>query len=417
MLPDDWDIVTLAEVADYRAGRTPSRANTAFWEGVDATLPWVSIADMTEYQKVGTTKEHITPKAAETAFRGRYSPAGTLLMSFKLTIGRIATLDVDAFHNEAIISIFPKKGIDQRYLGYWLSQVDYDRLHDRQIKGNTLNQEKIDRILVARPPEGEQSHIADVLDVVRMSITIQAAALETAAALKRTAMRELFSRGLRDEAQKDSEIGPVPTSWDVLPLGEVATLERGRFLHRPRNEPRFYGGETPFVQTGDVVRSCGRISSYTQTLNDDGVAISKVFPRGTILITIAANIGYTGILQMDCACPDSLIGITPSRRVTASYLEQFLRAQQPEMDRKAPIGTQKNINIEFLKPWPIAIPGQEEQVEIVGILDAIDAKIDLHKRKKTLLEELFRGLLHKLMTGEIRVGALDLSALTSAGKA
>ena len=87
------------------------------------------------------------------------------------------------------------------------------------------------------------------------------------------------------------------------------------------------------------------------------------------------------------------------------------------MDRKAPIGTQKNINIEFLKPWPIAIPGQEEQVEIVGILDAIDAKIDLHKRKKTVLEELFRGLLHKLMTGEIRVGALDLSALTTTGKA
>ena len=267
---------------------------------------------------------------------------------------------------------------------------------------------------ISLPPMGEQKAIAAALTICRKAIVDQHKALRFLDELKCAAMRELFTRGLRGEAQKDSEIGPVPESWDVARLGEIATLERGRFLHRPRNEPRFYGGNTPFVQTGDVVRSNGRISAFSQSLNDDGVEISRVFATGTILITIAANIGYTGILQMDCACPDSLVGITPSAAITNVYLEQFLRSQQSEMDRQAPVGTQKNINIEFLRPWPIVVPTLAEQSEITAILDAIDAKIDLHRRKKVVLEDLFRALLHKLMTAEIRVADLDLSALESA---
>ena len=241
---------------------------------------------------------------------------------------------------------------------------------------------------------------------------------EAAQALKRAAMHTLFTRGLRGEAQKETEIGPLPESWAVSTLGESARLERGRFMHRPRNEPRFYGGPVPFVQTGDVVKAGGRIREFTQTLNEDGVAISRVFPTGTILITIAANIGFTGILQFDSACPDSLVAITPNPALNAEFLEFYLQTQQKEIDRLAPKGTssatQKNINIQFLRPWPILVPSDDEQREIVTILDAVDRKIDLHRRKCAVLEELFKALLHKLMIGEIRVGELDSAGLGGA---
>jgi type I restriction enzyme S subunit len=81
------------------------------------------------------------------------------------------------------------------------------------------------------------------------------------------------------------------------------------------------------------------------------------------------------------------------------------------MDRRAPKGTQKNINIQFLNPWPILVPPLDQQREIVSILNAIDKKIDLHQRRKVIFEELFRSLLRKLMTGEIRIGDLDFSTL------
>ena len=255
----------------------------------------------------------------------------------------------------------------------------------------------------------EQQRIADLIWLVHEAANRSEALVKEGQTLKRAAMQTLFTRGLRSEAQKETEIGPVPASWKVSTLGEMAQLERGRFMHRPRNEPRFYGGETPFVQTGDIVRSGGRIRKFVQTLNEDGVAISRVFPAGTILITIAANIGFTGILQFDSACPDSLVAITPNQLLNVEFLEYFLQTQQGEMDKLAPKGTQKNINIQFLTPWPVVVPPNDEQHEIVAILDAIDRKIDLHRRKRAVLDDLFKTLLHKLMTREIRVGKLDLA--------
>ncbi len=303
----------------------------------------------------------------------------------------------------------PKAGIEPLFFYYACRAIDLpSRGYNRHFKA--LREREI-----PTPPLGEQRHIARTLQRIDDACAIQDEQLRATTDMKRAAMRALFTRGLRGEAQKETEIGPVPESWETSTLGESARLERGRFMHRPRNEPRFYGGKTPFVQTGDVVRSGGRIREFSQTLNQDGVAISRVFPAGTILITIAANIGFTGILQFDSACPDSLIAITPSQAVGVEFLEYFLQTQQSEMDRLAPKGTQKNINIQFLTPWPIVIPSLDEQSEIVAILEAIDRKIDLHRKKRAVLDDLFKALLHKLMTGEIRANELEL-AINSRGR-
>lgn len=313
-----------------------------------------------------------------------------------------------------LLVLRPKEGIDPRFL---VSVVHAPNFIEHAVAGTTGVQHPrtswnhIRNFELPAFDRGEQTKIADLLWKVHDSIKASETAIESGADLKRAAMLTLFTRGLRGEPQKQTEIGPVPESWIVSILGDVSNIERGRFLHRPRNEPRFYGGDTPFVQTGDVVRSGGRIREFTQSLNADGVAISRVFPAGTILITIAANIGYTGILQFDCACPDSLVAITPNENVATEFLEYWLQTQQADMDRAAPKGTQKNINIQFLLPWPVVVPSLGEQREIIAILDAIDRKIDLHKRKRAVLDELFKSLLHKLMTGEIRVGDLSLSAL------
>ena len=297
----------------------------------------------------------------------------------------------------------PKVGIEPLFFYYACRAINLpSRGYNRHFKA--LKEKEI-----PIPPIGEQLNIARTLRWIDDAISLQDEQLQVATDMKRTAMQTLFTHGLRSEAQKETEIGPMPGSWKVSTLGEVAQLKRGRFMHRPRNEPRFYGGAMPFVQTGDVVRSGGRIREFVQTLNEDGVAISRVFPTGTILITIAANIGFTGVLQFDSACPDSLIAITPNQSLNAEFLEYFLQTQQKKMDKLAPKGTQKNINIQFLTPWPVVIPPNDEQREIIAILNTIDRKIDLHRKKRAVLDDLFKALMHKLMTGEIRVGDLNLS--------
>ena len=220
------------------------------------------------------------------------------------------------------------------------------------------------------PPLPEQRAMSDVLGAVQQAREARLRELELERERKAALMEHLFTHGTRGEPTKQTEIGEMPESWEIKNLGDIARIERGKFTHRPRNDPAFYGGSTPFIQTGDVATCDGHIKTYSQTLNERGLSVSKVFPSGTIVITIAANIGFTGILEFDSAFPDSLIGITPSILILNEYLNYYLSTQQKEMDEIAPRGTQKNINIEFLMPWPAILPSIAEQKEIALSLRA-----------------------------------------------
>ena len=288
MMPAGWTTKRFADVADYRAGRTPARANPLYWKDADDGVPWVAISDMTEFGAVIDTKEKITKAAFDEIFRGRSVRAGTLIMSFKLTIGRVATLGIDACHNEAIISIYPKHGVDQRYLGYFLAQVDYDALEDRQVKGNTLNQDKIDRIEIWLPPLGEQSSIADALDLLRRSIELQAQTLAVTEELKRVAMQTLFTRGLRDEAQKETEIGLVPEELGNCASRFARTNGNGTTPNRTNME-YWSGGTVPWITSGrmyersiagsDCCVTPRRLRDYSLPLLQPGLCSSLLLAR------------------------------------------------------------------------------------------------------------------------------------------
>ena len=177
------------------------------------------------------------------------------------------------------------------------------------------------------------------------------------------------------------------SQWQINRLDKIVKIERGRFSPRPRNNPIYYNGEIPFVQTSDVVHSNGRITKYSQTLNETGLKVSKLFPKGSILITIAANIGYAGVLEVDMACPDSLIGLTCKSELYNYFLMYLLLKEQPKMDYLAVAAAQKNINIEFLKPYKFTLPSLPEQQKIANFLTSIDERIQLLEKKKQGLDE------------------------------
>ena len=190
--------------------------------------------------------------------------------------------------------------------------------------------------------------------------------------------------------------------WRSLRLDEIATIQRGRFSPRPRNNPIYYGGDIPFVQTSDVVQANGRLRSYSQTLNELGLGNSKLFEKGSILITIAANIGYAAVLEIDMACPDSLVGLVPFKTNNSLFICYRLEIEQPRMDYLAVEAAQKNINIEFLKPYKFNIPSLPEQQRIANFLSMVDKKVQALTRKKELLEEYKKGVMQKIFSQEIR---------------
>ena len=192
-------------------------------------------------------------------------------------------------------------------------------------------------------------------------------------------------------------------SWKIFRLEEIASVERGKFSVRPRNDPKYFGGHLPFIQTGDVSNANIFVKNYSQTLNYAGIEVSRVFPEGTILITIAANIGDTAITQFQVACPDSLVGINPNTNITNTYfLKYVLDLSKETLDSQATQNAQKNINLQILRPLPCCLPVLEEQTKIATFLFAVDEKIAQLSRKHELLLQYKQGMMQQLFSQKLR---------------
>lgn len=401
VLPVEWTTEAIKDIADTTSGGTPSRKKKEYYNG---HIPWVKSGELND-SYICETEENISEKALNNS-SAKLFPSGTLLIAmYGATAGKTSILNINAATNQAVCAVFPKNGLaDTHYLRYYFIYSRPTLLRQRYGGAQpNVSQTIIRNFEVPLPPLPEQRNIAHILSKIQSAIETQEKIIKTTTELKKALMRKLFTEGLHNEPQKETEIGLVPKSWEVKQLKDIALIERGKFAHRPRNDPKFYGGKTPFIQTGDITSSNGRIKLHTQTLNERGLSVSRIFPKGTIVITIAANIGDTAILEFDCAFPDSIIGITPYPPVLATYLEYYLRTQKESMNRMAPRGTQKNINIQFLAPWLIPIPTPKEQKVISDILHNLDESIEISTNRISLLKSLFKSMLHQLMTGQIRV--------------
>ncbi|MEG2110919.1 MAG: restriction endonuclease subunit S, partial [Anaerovoracaceae bacterium] len=158
------------------------------------------------------------------------------------------------------------------------------------------------------------------------------------------------------------------------PLRDVALeFGRGKSKHRPRNDSRLYGGKIPFIQTGDIRNAAHTIEQFTQTYSEFGLEQSKLWPKGTLCITIAANIAETAIIGFDSCFPDSIIGFVANpQKTSSSYVEYLLTSYKAKLQTKSTGSAQENINLATFENWLLPFPPLTEQQRIVDILDRFD---------------------------------------------
>ena len=208
----------------------------------------------------------------------------------------------------------------------------------------------------------------------------------------------------RYDSYKDSGVGwldEIPEHWEEVRIKDIAFLERGKFTHRPRNDPKMYGGIHPFIQTGDVARAIKFVTNYKQTLSDKGVEVSKQFPKGTLLMAIAANIGDVAIVDFDTYFPDSIVSFKPNNSCM-NYLFYLFSSTKGELNRVKVTNTQDNLNLERLNSLIKFLPPVPEQTAIAAYLDDktdhIDRKIDLLNQKTTQYSNLKQSLINETVT-------------------
>jgi type I restriction enzyme S subunit len=205
----------------------------------------------------------------------------------------------------------------------------------------------------------------------------------------------------------------LPEGWCWATLSQIGILDRGRSRHRPRNASHLYGGPYPFVQTGDIRHANTFVRSYAQTYSEAGLSQSRLWPVGTLCITIAANIAETAILGFDACFPDSIVGFLPvSNGMSIRYVELFLRTIQGDLEAYAPATAQKNINLETLNDVAICLPPTGEQREIVAQLDerlsradVVESQIESNLKRsarlrQAILKRAFEGRLVRQDPGD-----------------
>jgi len=412
-VPAEWPVRAFAEIADYSVGRTPARAKPEYWDGSGDVVPWVTISDVPAFGTVLATKESVSASAFDRVFRSEVVPAGTLLMSFKLTIGRVATLGIPAVHNEAIISILPKAGMDQRFLGYYLSQVDYAEFQDRQIKGNTLNKAKIDRIPVPVPPKPEQRAIADILDAVRLAIRTEREGLAATEALKSVVAQKIFANELKSDDAGSDGLDEPPAGWVHERIQDSHSVSSGGTPSRA--EPEYWSdGTIPWVKTTEVDYSM--ITETSEQITQRGLdeSAAKILPAGTVLLAMygqGVTRGKVAILGIEASSNQACAAIQPnSDAVDSRYLYHYLTHEYDELRRMAHGGQQQNLNLDIVRDFPITYPASRQtQAEIVELLDALDDKARLHEARIPILESLFESLLSAIMSGELTAADMDTS--------
>ena len=175
------------------------------------------------------------------------------------------------------------------------------------------------------------------------------------------------------EITEDEKPFEIPESWKWVRLQQIGELSRGRSQKRPRNDPSlFVNGTVPFIQTGDVARANGHILCWSAMYNQEGVEQSRLWPSGTVCLTIAANIGDVAILDFDGCFPDSVVGFNAYKPIVSNEFFMYgLMCYKTILGKLSRSTAQKNINIEILSQIAFPLPPLSEQKRIVEKLEQL----------------------------------------------
>ncbi len=327
-------------------------------------------------------------------------------------LGIVGELTGPTTINSSLLLIRSGKLILPKFLYHCLCSPYFQDIVQSRLQGATtphLYQRDISEFPVVLPPLSEQQRIVTILDEAIAAIATAKANTEKNLANARA----VFESHLQAVFTQRGE------GWVERKLVEVSKVfGRGKSRHRPRNEPTLYGGKYPFVQTGDVRNALHTIDTYTQTYSEVGLAQSKLWPMGTVCITIAANIAETAILGFDGCFPDSMIGVVVDERITSNtFLLYLLRSFKARLQAQGKGSAQDNINMGTFEEQSFPFPPLRAQQSIVKTLDVLRTETQrlesLYQQRLAALDALKKSLLHHAFTGQLTARAADRQLATA----
>ena len=379
---DEWETVRLGDVFELQMGKTPSRDVLEYWNNGDN--PWVSISDLSTYSKyVGGTKETISNLGVDKSGIKKVPP-NTVIMSFKLSIGKTAITTDYVYTNEAIMAFIPKETriFDTSYLYYLLSGINWDKGVSKAVKGKTLNKQYLSTYNIPLPPLDIQRQIADTLDKVTELITLRKTQLEKLDELVKAWFVEMFGEPVLNP--KDWECKTVIDECDCMVPG--------------RDKPKSFTGDIPWITIEDlavngVTYESKRGLGLTQEEIDE--VNRKTIPKGSVIMSCVGNLGICSIAGKEMIINQQLHSFQCGERINNVFLMNYLGYRKDFMNKWASNTTVLYMNKSICNSIPVIIPPIELQEQFAAFVEQTDKSKSIIQQSLDTLETLKKSLMQE----------------------
>lgn len=395
-LPEGWREAKLGDLCRIEIGGTPSRDQPKFWSNKDLGHPWVSIADL-RTANVERTKEFISDLGVANS-NVKLVPQGTVMMSFKLTIGRTAIAGRDLYTNEAIAAFFPNSDLENEFLFYALPHAAGGADTDQAIKGATLNKSKLRDLSVRLPPLDEQRRIAEVLRSVDEAISTAFNAARQAVNTFNCVIASLFEPFATASGGAETKTAPLSEFCNRITYGftnPMPTTDIGPWMITALN-----------IKNGRIEYETARHTS----LSAYDALTDKSRPQiGAVLVTKDGTLGRVAVVDQQDICVNQSVAVLDPRPecLNSQFLSYLLqsKAGQVRMLADSGGGSVKHIYITKLGAMHISVPSYEAQHAIADQAIKCASAVESADASLRQLRQLRASIATDLLSGHVRVPA------------
>lgn len=404
----DWQKTTFGKVSTgFLSGGTPTTSRADYWKG---EIPWITSKWLGEKLELTTGEKFVSEEAVKKTAT-KIVPKNSIIFATRVGVGKVGINRIDLAINQDLAGVLiDNERHDIKFLAYQLrldSIQQYVAMNKRGATIKGITRDCLEQIRLNLPPLPEQKKIAHILSTVQRAIEAQERIIQTTTELKKALMHKLFTEGLRHEPQKQTEIGPVPESWEVVELGALAKVGNGSTPKRA-NEAYWEGGTIPWLNSTKIHDRF--ITEADQFVTPQAVKechLPKVLPN-SLLIAITGQgktLGNSAITRIE-TCINQHLAYAQFHvvKVLPDFVLWFMQTRYDYLRSIAHGGgsTKGALTCGFLKTLLIPVPSRVEQEEIVTTFQTLEDKQDFAFRKQAALHDIFRTLLHQLMTAQIR---------------
>lgn len=393
LIPEDWDVKTIGDIATIIGGGTPSTSNGEYWDG---PIQWFTPAEITGVSKyIAKSARTITPSGLKNS-SARLLPKGAILLTTRATIGAASILLNEACTNQGFQSLVVNEQCDAEFLYYLIPSFKGEMM--KRASGSTfveISAKKLASIEIPLPPIDEQRVIVKALSGIDELISFLDKAIEKKHQIKEGLMQNFLTGRTR--------LSGFDKKWIDVRLGDVCMMNSGGTPST--SDPHFYGGDILFLSISDMTNSGKYIYSTEKRITEDGYNCSsaRMFPVGTLMYAMYASLGKCAITKVDVAVSQAILGFHSLKNIDTEYLYYYLTSIEESVKQTGQTGTQSNLSKNIVENFHLSIPTLEEQQAIASLLRTVDDDIDCCITKREKYNLIKQGMMQELLTGKTRL--------------